>query len=91
MAFATANIRRGTAGDLKLTAGDWTGSAGDANGTLTIEGGRVYLCEFTSFDTSNGPGQEVPAFISSTSGSVMTISVGNRQTVTVGRFIIIHA
>lgn len=91
MAFATSNIRKGTAGDLKMTCGDWTGSAGDANGTVTIEGGRVYLAKFDSQDSSNGPEQEVPVFISSTSGGLITLSVGNRSTVTTGRFIIIHA
>jgi hypothetical protein len=46
MAFATSNVRRSVFGDLKVTAGDWTGSAGDANGTIAVEGGRVYLSEF---------------------------------------------
>lgn len=92
MAFATNNIRRGTAGDLKLTAGDWTGSAGDVNGTFNIEGGRVYFSEWTSFDSSNGPSQRIPSFISSNAGAgVITISVANRQTVASGRFLIVHA
>lgn len=91
MAFNTSNIRRGTAGDLKLTAGDWTGSSGDANGTFNVEGGRIYLCEWSSFDNSNGPSQEVPSYISSSTNGVMVVSVANRQTVASGRFVIIHA
>ncbi len=91
MAFATSNIRTGRFGDLKVTAGDWTGSAGDANGTFGVEGGRIYLARFDSQDSANGPDQETPVFISSTSGSVITLSVANRATVTTGRFIIISA
>ncbi len=91
MAFATANIRTGRFGDLKVTAGDWSGSAGDANGTFNVEGGRVYLSRFDSQDSANGPEQEVPVFISSTSGSVITLSIANRSTVVSGRFIIISA
>jgi hypothetical protein len=90
MAFATANVRKSAFGDLKVTAGDWTGSLGDANGSVAVEGGRVYLAEFTSQDTSNGPGQEIGISVS-TSGGVTTVSVANRQTVASGRFIIIHA
>lgn len=92
MAFTTSNIRKGTAGDLKLTAGDWAGSAGDANGTFSVEGARVYVSEWTSFDASNGPTQDVPSFISSNAGTgVVTLSVANRQTVAAGRFFIVHA
>lgn len=92
MAFATSNIRRSAFGDLKITAGDWTGSAGDANGTFSVEGGRVYLARFDSQDSSNGPEQEVPVFISSNAGTgVITLSIGNRSAVTTGRFLIIHA
>lgn len=92
MAFATANVRKGAFGDLKVMAGDWTGSAGDANGTLNVEGGRVYLAKFDSQDSNNGPEQEVPVFISTNPGTgVITLSVANRQTVTTGRFLIIGA
>lgn len=92
MAFATANVRRSAFGDMKVTAGDWTGSAGDANGTFTVEAGRVYLAKFDSQDSSNGPEQEVPVFISSNAGTgTITLSVANRQTVATGRFIVIHA
>lgn len=93
MAFATSNVRRSAFGDLKVTAGDWSGSQGDANGTITVEGGRVYLHEFVSQDTNNGPDQFIASFLSSTSSSsnTMTISIPNRQTVVNGRFLIIHA
>lgn len=92
MAFATANIRKSTFGDLKVTAGDWTGSAGDANGTFNVEGGRVYLARFDSQDSTNGPDQETPVFISTNPGTgVITLSIANRSTVATGRFLIISA
>lgn len=92
MAFATANVRAGRFGDLKVTAGDWSGSIGDANGTFTVEGGRVYLARFDSQDSANGPEQEIPVFISTNAGTgTITLSIGNRSTVTTGRFIIISA
>lgn len=92
MAFTTANVRRGAFGDLKYTAGDWAETAaGQANVTFPVEGGRVYFARFDSQDSSNGPDQEIPVFISSTSGSVITLSIANRQIVTTGRFIIISA
>jgi hypothetical protein len=90
MAFATTNIRKNVFGSLKVTHGDWSGSAADASGTITVEGGRVYLAEFTSQDAANGPTQEVPVSVS-TSGMLATVTVHNRQTVSTGRFLIIHA
>lgn len=92
MAFTTANVRKGAFGDLKYTAGDWSGSAGDTNGTFTVEAGRVYLARFDSQDSSNGPEQEVPVFISTNAGTGQIIlSIANRSTVSTGRFIIISA
>jgi len=93
MAFATANVRRGAFGDLKVTAGDWTETAlGQANATFTVEGGRVYFARFDSQDSSNGPEQEIPVFISTNAGTgTITLSIANRQIVATGRFIIIHA
>ncbi len=92
MAFATANVRKSVFGDLKVTAGDWSETvAGNANATFTVEGGRVYFVRFDSQDSTNGPDQEIPVFISSTGTSTITVSVANRQAVTTGRFIIIHA
>lgn len=93
MAFTTSNVRRGVLGDLKVTAGDWAETAaGQANVTFTVEGGRVYLAKFDSQDSSNGPEQEVPVFISSNAGTgTVTLSIANRQVVATGRFIIVHA
>lgn len=90
MAFTTVNVRKSVFGDLKVTAGDWTGSAGDANGSLTVEGGRVYHATFDSQDSTNGPVQSTPYSVSQ-SGSTCTISIANRNTVTTGRFVVIHA
>lgn len=93
MAFSTANVRRSAFGDLKVTAGDWTETAtGQANATFTVEGGRVYFAKFDSQDSTNGPDQEIPVFISSNAGTgTITLSIANRQIVTTGRFIIIGA
>lgn len=93
MAFATANVRRGTLGDLKLTCGDWSETvAGQANVTFTVEGGRVYFARFDSQDSTNGPDQEIPVFISTNAGTgTIVLSIGNRQVVSTGRFIIVHA
>lgn len=89
MAFATSNVRKGTAGDLKITAGSWTGSAADASGTIGVEGSQIYFAVFTTNDPT-GPWQFVP-YTWTVSGAVSTLSVHNRETVTAGTFIIIHA
>lgn len=93
MAFTTANVRKGAFGDLKYTAGDWAETAaGQANATFTCEAGRVYFARFDSQDSTNGPDQEIPVFISSNVGTgTITLSIANRQVVTTGRFIIISA
>lgn len=94
MAFTTANVRKSVMSDLKVTCGDWAETAaGQANVTYTVEGGRVYFARFDSQDSSNGPEQEVPVFISSTNTTLgtVTVSIANRQIVATGRFIIIHA
>lgn len=93
MAFTTSNVRKGAFGDLKVTAGDWAETAaGQANATFTVEGGRVYLVKFDSQDSSNGPEQEVPVFISTNAGTgTIVLSIANRSVVATGRFIIISA
>ncbi len=94
MAFTTSNVRKGAIADLKLTAGDWAETAAaQANATFSVEGGRVYFARFDSQDSSNGPDQEIPVFVSSVnaSSSTITLSIGNRQIVTTGRFMIVHA
>ena len=89
MAFATSNVRRGVCGDLKLTAGNWTGAVGDASGTISVEGTQMYFVSFETNDTT-GPSQKVPVTWS-TSGSVTTITAHNREAVSGGTFLIIHA
>lgn len=89
MAFATANTRGGTVGNLKMLAGDWSGSVGDAAGTITLSGGRVYLCHFENQD-SDGTKQTLQPSVSISNGSI-TITVGNYSGVTDGRFVVIYA
>lgn len=92
MAFTTSNVRRGAFGDLKVTAGDWAETLnGQDNATFSVEGGRVYFARFDSQDSTNGPDQEIPVFISSTGTQTITISIANRKATTTGRFLIIHA
>ena len=89
MAFATANVQRSVFGDLKVTYGDWTGAVGDAAGTIGVEGGRVYLAHFTSQDSS-GEIQPAVRVSVSTTDAVTTVTVYNQETVTTGRFLIVH-
>lgn len=90
MAFATANVRRDVFGSLKVTAGDWSGSVGDVAGSIGVEGGRVYMAQFTVQDTDS-PTDGVAGTSVSTSGNVTTVSVYYHENVTTGRFLIIHA
>ena len=89
MAFATANVRRSVFGNLKVTAGDWTANQGDTPGTIGVEGGRVYVAEFSIQDTDSP--SEKPLHSVSTSGNVTTVTVYHHDNVTTGRFLIIHA
>lgn len=89
---STANVQKSNFGNLKVTYGDWSSTAGDAAMTIGVEGGRVYLCEFTSQDGNTNP-QTPWSLAESTSGTagVVTITVYNQGTVTSGRFLIIHS
>lgn len=90
MAFSTSNVQTAMLSSaVKVYCGDWSGTAGDAAGTITLNGGRVYLAHFRSEDTT-GP-QEEPDTSVSVSGSTLTMSVYNHQTVVNGRFLIIYA
>jgi hypothetical protein len=91
MAFSVSNVRRGTIGDLTLVAGDWTGSLGDDNGTYFKQRGRTYLATFTSFDSGNGPRQENPVSVGTNVGNATPVSIGNRNSVSTGRFLVIDA
>lgn len=91
MAFATANVRRSVFGNLKVTAGDWTGSVGDGSGTVGVEGGRVYLADFTDQKSTGGPTSSPFHTHVSTSGAVTTVTVKYNEAVASGRFLIIHA
>lgn len=90
MAFTTSNVRTSVFGNLRVTCGDWTGTVGDAAGTIGVAGGRVYLSEVTAQDSGQPYQIEIPVSVS-TSGSVSTVTVYNQNTVTTGRFLIIHA
>jgi hypothetical protein len=91
MAFATANVRRGNCGDIKITAGDWTGAAGDASGTINVEGGRVYGAEISAGDATT-PTESIPyTYAVGTNTNTITVTFHNRSTTSSGRFIIWHA
>lgn len=90
MAFTTSNVQGGSAfGPLKFYCGDYSGTAGDAAGTITLNGGRVYTALFSNQDNTSPT--EDPDTNISVSGQTITITVGNHQTVTNGRFLIIYA
>lgn len=91
MAFATANVQKNVFGSLKVTHGDWSGSLGDANGTITVEGGRVYQCSFTGQDSSGTYVSMPVGYSVSTTDALTTITIRNDCAVTVGRFLIIHS
>lgn len=90
MAFASASLRNGTCGDLKVYAGTWTGQSGDAAGTVAVGGGTIYSATFQDQDTDGPTGSDFPVSVS-TSGLISTISVYYHQEVVNGRFIIIYA
>ena len=89
MAFATTNVRSGTAGPFKMVAGDWSGSVGDSSGTVTVGGSRVYQAHFYNQDADNP--KEWPQVDVSESSPTSTITVHNHQGVTNGRFYILFA
>ena len=90
MAFATANLRSGTLGQLKMLAGDWSGAVGDSAGTVTLSGGRCYMARFQNHDNDTGKNTESPNRVSESAGTI-TVTVTNIEAVTDGRFIVIYA
>lgn len=92
MAFATTNVQKTYFGNLKVTYGDWSGAVADAAGSVVVEGGRVYIAWLSGQDST---GAYVAAFITpfsvTTSGNVSTVTFYNLDTVTQGRFMIIHS
>lgn len=92
MAFSTSNVQTGRIfGGVNTYIGDWSGSAGDAAGTITLGGGRVYLAHFESQDASGGPVELVPCSVSVNGTGVITLTVNNHDSVTLGRFFIVYA
>ena len=91
MAFATANVRNGVAGDLKILAGDWTGTAGDADGTMTIASARIYSAFFRAEDSTTPVDIIYVTNTSVATGTTTTLTIPNRETVVRGRFIIFYA
>ena len=89
MAFATANVRKESAGSLNVLVGDWTGVVGDTAGTVTVGGARVYEAHF--YDQSASTPVSVPFPVSMTvSGTLTTVTVNYSKTVNTGRFIIFY-
>lgn len=90
MAFLATNVQRTVFGNMNVTRGDWSGTVGDTSGTVTVEGGRIYLANFTSQDTASPTEDNYPTS-TSVSGALSTITVYYHNGVTTGRFLIIHA
>lgn len=93
MAFSATVRGTGYLGSsgIKFTYGDWTGSAGDTAGTLSVSGAYPLLAIFQKFDALDNTYEIIPRIEISTSNFVTTITVENQDTVTTGRFFIVHA
>lgn len=94
MAFSATvrgNVYLGGAGGLKITYGDWTGNSGDAAGSVTVSGGYPLMVIFQKLDAVDNSYQIIPRVEISVSGSVATLTIENQDTVTTGRFLIVHA
>ena len=87
MAFATTVVQTK---HLRATVGKWTSTEGDAAGTIAVEGGFVVAAIFTSIDSSGNVQTHHPRWSESVSDNITTITVYHQETVTDGRFIIIH-
>jgi hypothetical protein len=90
MAFATSNVKRYVFGTLNVVAGDWTGSVGDNAGSVTVEGARVYLAEF-SIQDSTTPLEKADVYNASVGTTTTTLSIRYNRTVATGRFLVISA
>jgi hypothetical protein len=82
MAFTVSNAKYSADGELNRYIFDWTGSVGDDDGSITLKGGRVYMCHLYNQDSDGD--KPTPCNISVDSGAI-TITVGNRSDVTNGR------
>ena len=91
-ALTTTCVQTTVFGNLKVTYGKWTATEGDAATTITIGGGQVWLANFSSQDSS-GTMQIAPCRIScsGTSGVITVTVYAIGETVTAGRFVIIHS
>lgn len=90
MAFSTSNTQSGMLfGPMKVFMGAFSGTAGDAAGTITLGGGEVYFVGVQNQDTSSP--NEDPDYSVSISGSTITVTIYNHQTVTRGRFFIVYS
>lgn len=91
-ALSTSNVQTTVFGNLRVTYGQWTATEADAGATIGVSGGQVWLAEFTSQDSS-GTFQPAPCRISvSGTAGVITVTVyAIGETVTNGRFLIIHS
>lgn len=91
MAFATSNNATTYFGNLKVTLGQWSGAVGDSSGTITVQGGQVWMALFVSQDSS-GAFMIAPLrySVSGTAG-ILTVTVYNTASVTNGRYLIISA
>ena len=90
MAFATSANHSDTLGSLHVLRGDWTGGVGDASGTITLKGGRVYLCHVYKQDATSNEDRPTPCDVSVTTGTI-TVTVHNHSAVTNGRYLIAYA
>ena len=91
-ALSTTNVQKSYFGNLKVTYGEWTATEGDAGATITLEGGRVWSANFSSLDSS-GTISPYPCrvSVSGTAGIITMTVYAIGETVTTGRFLVIHS
>ena len=90
--LSTTKTQKSYFGNLKVTYGEWTATEGDAGATMTLEGGKVWAALFTSQDSS-GTMQMAPCRVSvSGTAGIITLTVyAIGETVTAGKFLVIHS
>ena len=86
MAFATTNVRLGSAGDKFRLTGNWTATQGDADGTVAVAGANVTSCTFNIGNSADGDRPVPTQKSTNTTTGVTTITVRNADTVTDGYF-----
>ena len=88
--MALSNVKKTAFGNLKVAYGTWTFTEAGSTDSIAVEGGQIWLSQFTSFDSS-GAIATVPRSSISTSGNITTITIYGQEGVTTGTFLVIYS